>query len=213
MSCEQVLRGEICRHVTGHGTRFIRVSSAGPRAAFFGAFFTSCNTRSDCEWILSGWIQHPIRFIDTVRERLKKGIRSLGRSRAGQTTKFHLALSPSGVVSWYIGPGNEGDARAIQNLWAFWDWTRILAVIADMAYDTNAIRAILRHHAVECVIPPNPRRVTQFAYDESLYATRKRIECNFGYQKENKRIYSRFDKLDCTFAAFHACAFIKRILC
>jgi transposase len=149
-----------------------------------------------------------------LRERRKKGIRSPGRSRAGQTTKFHLALSPSGVVSWHIGPGNEPDNVALQKLWSFRDWSRVFAVIADTAYDSNAIRALIAFCGARAVIPPNPRRVDPIPEcDEILYDTRKKIEQAFGYQKENKRVYSRFDKLDCAFAAFHACAFIKRILC
>lgn len=148
-----------------------------------------------------------------MRERRKKGIRSLGRSRAGQTTKFHLALSPSGVVSWHLGPGNEGDTIALQRLWAFWNWREVFAVIADRAYDSNANRTLIARQGALAVIPPNPTRKLPIHYDENLYKTRKSIECAFGYQKENKRLYSRFDKLDCTFAAFHACAFIKRILC
>jgi len=148
-----------------------------------------------------------------VRERQKKGIRSLGKSRAGQTTKFHLALSPSGVVSWYIGPGNEPDNIALQKLWAFWDWSRVFAVIADAAYDSNALRKLIAFCGALAVIALNPQRVEPLPdCDETLYETRKKIEQTFGYQKENKRIYSRFDKLDCTFASFHACAFIKRIL-
>ncbi len=125
-----------------------------------------------------------------------------------------MALSPSGVVSWYIGPGNEPDNIALQKLWAFWDWERVFAVIADAAYDSNAIRRLIAFCGALTVIALNPQRVEPLPdCDETLYATRKKIEQTFGYQKENKRIYSRFDKLDCTFAAFHACAFIKRILC
>lgn len=117
-------------------------------------------------------------------------------------------------MSWYLGPGNEPDNIALQKLWAFWNWKMIFAVIADMAYDSDAIRALIAFCGAQAVIPPNPTRKHNVpVYDEILYATRKKIEQNFGYNKENKRVYSRFDKLDCTFAAFHACAFIKRILC
>lgn len=149
-----------------------------------------------------------------ARERQKKGIQSLGKSRAGQTTKFHLALSTCGVVSWYLGPGNEGDSIALQKLWAQWDWSRVFAVVADMAYDSNAIRKLIAFCGALAVIPPNPTRKYNIPeYDASIYRGRKKIEQEFGYQKENKRLYSRFDKLDCTFAAFHACAFLKRRLC
>lgn len=111
-----------------------------------------------------------------MRERRKKGIRSLGRSRAGQTTKFHLALSGSGVISWYLGPGNEGDSIALQKLWSQWDWSRIFAVVADRAYDSNDIRKLIAFYGALALIPPNPtRRYDVPAYDETLYAGRKKI--------------------------------------
>ena len=51
-----------------------------------------------------------------------------------------------------------------------------LAVIADKAYDTNAILAHLTDRKVALVIPPKSNRVDQRLYDENLYADRNKIE-------------------------------------
>lgn len=209
MSYAQVLRGATYRLILGPGIQFIRALNDGVRAAYFGRLSIHFNNISDVEWTLFGSTVHPIRFIDMVRERPKKEIQSLGISRAGQTTKFHLAFSPRGVISWHLGPGNESDSVALQKLWAFWDWSHIFAVIADRGYDSKKIRAVIRACGAIPVIPFRSHVKNPESIDITLYKTRGRIECRFGYSKENKRLYSRFDKLDFTFAAFHALALIK----
>lgn len=151
----------------------------------------------------------PARF----RRGWKKGLQSIGRNRAGLTTKFHLALTPQGFHSFVLSPGNTHDCVAIQNLWGFWDWSKIFMVIADRGYDTNNIRALIAACGAASVIPGRSNRKEPIPYDRKLYSTRRNIEITFGKLKENKRVNARFDKLDVTFAAFFALAFIKLLVC
>ena len=84
------------------------------------------------------------------------------------------------------------------------------AVVADKAYDTNAIVEGLTHQGVEVVIPPKTNRLDQRTYDKNLYADRNKIERFFNQLKINRRVATRYDKTATSFLAFvHlACALI-----
>lgn len=75
------------------------------------------------------------------------------------------------------------------------------AVVADKAYDTNAVlQAIARHHA-EPVIPSKTSRNEPRAYDQNLYADRNQAERFFGRLKEARGLATRYDKTAVSFLA------------
>jgi len=76
------------------------------------------------------------------------------------------------------------------------------AVLADRAYDTDAILEWLRAHRLEAVIPARINRVEARDTDWSLYKMRAQIEVMFGYMKHYRRVFSRFDKLTRRYLAF-----------
>ena len=84
------------------------------------------------------------------------------------------------------------------------------AVVADKAYDTNAMVQGLEKQGVEVGIPPKANRLDQRAYDENLYADRNKVERFFNLLKNNRRFATRYDKTASSFLAFiHlACALI-----
>src|SRR5262249_24913151 len=75
------------------------------------------------------------------------------------------------------------------------------ALIADKAFDSNAIVAELDAHGAKIVISQHPRRAQPLAIDEQMYKWRHLIENFFGKLKEFKRIALRADKTDHSFAA------------
>jgi transposase len=75
------------------------------------------------------------------------------------------------------------------------------ALIADKAFDSNAIIAELDTRGAKVVISQHPRRAKPFATDEEIYKWRHLIENFFGRLKEFKRIAMRADKTDQSFAA------------
>jgi putative transposase len=83
-------------------------------------------------------------------------------------------------------------------------------VIADKAYDTNAIVGGLTGQGIQVVIPPKSSRLDQRSYDENLYADRNKIERFFNQLKGYRRVATRYDKAATSFVAFvHlACALI-----
>jgi len=84
------------------------------------------------------------------------------------------------------------------------------AVVADNAFDTNAIGKGLTSQGMDVVIPPKKNRIEQRPYDENFYADRNKIERFFNQLKVNRRVATRYDKTAVSFLAFvHlACALI-----
>ena len=83
-------------------------------------------------------------------------------------------------------------------------------VIADKAYDSNALRAIIAGMPAEAVIPSQPTRRSLIPHDVELYKARNRIERCFNKLKHFRRFATRFDRRAIHFLSFIqlACAMI-----
>jgi transposase len=75
-------------------------------------------------------------------------------------------------------------------------------VIADKAYDSNAIRQTIAAASMIAVIPSNRSRKTLIAHDTHLYKTRNRIERCFNKLKHFRRFATRYDRRAVHFLAF-----------
>jgi transposase len=75
-------------------------------------------------------------------------------------------------------------------------------VLADRAYDTNAIRELLDEQEAISVIPSKKNRREVQPYDRVVYRERHLVECFFNKVKNYRRLATRYDKLACTFKAF-----------
>lgn len=54
------------------------------------------------------------------------------------------------------------------------------AMVADKAYDTNAVLQAIAEHKAQSVIPPKSSRNEPRAYDQNLHADRNKAEHCFG---------------------------------
>jgi len=75
-------------------------------------------------------------------------------------------------------------------------------VMADKAYDAEAILLTVAQMGAEPVIPPKSNRKEQREYDEELYKERHLVECFIGKLKQYRRCFSRFDKLARNYLSF-----------
>jgi transposase len=75
------------------------------------------------------------------------------------------------------------------------------ALLADKAFDSNAIIAELDARGAKAVISQHPRRTQPLAIDQEMYKWRHLIENFFCKLKEFKRIALRADKTDESFSA------------
>jgi transposase len=115
------------------------------------------------------------------------------------TTKI-LALTDAlgNLVRFVLLPGQRFDTIGIPPLL---DGIEFDALIADTAFDSNAIIADLDARGSKVVIAQHARRTSPRPIDEEMYKWRHLIENFFGKLKEFKRIAMRADKTDQSFAA------------
>ena len=76
------------------------------------------------------------------------------------------------------------------------------AVIADKAYDSNAIRAAAKAARMKAVIPSSRSRKKSIRHDKVLYRERNRIERCFNKLKHFRRLATRYDRRAVHFLAF-----------
>ncbi len=76
------------------------------------------------------------------------------------------------------------------------------AVLADKAYDSNALRATIAAMKAEAVIPSNRSRKILIPHDTAIYRHRNRIERCFNRLKHFRRFATRYDRRTIHFAGF-----------
>lgn len=74
-------------------------------------------------------------------------------------------------------------------------------IIADKAYDADAIVTAVERRGAVAVIPSKRNRLRQRSYDTHLYKERHLVECLFCKLKDFRRIATRYEKLAQTYLA------------
>ena len=148
-------------------------------------------------------LQHRLHFdpCTCLGSGRKRGIhrRALGRSRGGFTSKVHCISDARGrPIAFHLTPGEAADCKAYDDLIDLPE-QQPKALLADKAYDSDAIRADLKQRGIKAVIPPKSNRTTTIRYDKQLYRERNWIERVFGHLKINRAVATRYDQLAETF--------------
>jgi transposase len=76
------------------------------------------------------------------------------------------------------------------------------AVLADKAYDSNALRAVIAGMQAEAVIPSNRCRKVIIPHDALTYKHRNQIERCFSSLKHFRRFATRYDRRTIHFTGF-----------
>lgn len=115
------------------------------------------------------------------------------------TTKI-LALADAlgNLVRFVLLPGHRFDTVGVAPLIHDIEFG---GLIADKAFDSNAIIADLDDRGAKVVISQHPRRIPPRKIDADIYKWRHLIENFFCKLKEFKRIAMRSDKTDHCFSA------------
>lgn len=132
---------------------------------------------------------------------------ALGRSRGGFSTKVHFAVSKEGYpLRFRITAGQSADIHEIIPLLA----QRTPAiVIADTAYDSNRVRAVISGWGSQIVIPNHPQRNKPFPLDKEMYKKRCAVEIFINKMKQYRRLATRYDKTQKFYAAMVAIGCIR----
>jgi transposase len=144
----------------------------------------------------------------------KNGPQAIGKSRGGWTTKIHLvAADARTAITFALSPGNAHDAPEGRELLRdLGPMPTALPLLMDRAYEGNETRQLMLELGMVPVVPPKSNRVDPWRYDRALYRKRNEIERLFRRLKGYRRIFSRFEKLDCVFLAFLCFALIVEAL-
>ena len=76
------------------------------------------------------------------------------------------------------------------------------AVLADKAYDSNALRATIAELGAEAVIPSNRTRKIAIPHDAVAYKQRNRVERCFNRLKHFRRFATRYERRTIHFSGF-----------
>ena len=98
-----------------------------------------------------------------------------------------------------VTAGQRGDAPQAQ---ALLEGLKPRHVIADAAYDSDAIRASIQKMKAKACIKPNPTRKRKKRYDKTRYKHRNVIERFFRKIKQCRRVATRYEKKAANFTAF-----------
>ena len=126
--------------------------------------------------------------------------RAIGRSRGGLTTKIHAVVSGSGaprVLKPTKGQAHDGKSAS--------DMLDVVkagdALLADAAYDSDALRDDLAKRGAQAVIKPVPARKAPQPFSKYLYKGRNVVERFFNKLKTYRAIPTRYEKHDENFLA------------
>ena len=102
-------------------------------------------------------------------------------------------------LRFFIAAGQSHDVLAASALIA---GMTPQAVLADRAYDSNALRQEIDRIGAKAVIPSTRSRKAPIPHDPILYRLRNRIERCFNKLKHFRRFATRYDRLPAHFLAF-----------
>jgi transposase len=117
----------------------------------------------------------------------------MGRSRGGLSTKIHALVDAEGrPIRISLTPGQAHDGAAAEALLA--DLKPGATLLADKAYDSNAIRQQAQEQGIWANIPPKSNRKGSFVFSAFLYRYRNLVERFFNKLKQFRGIATRYDK-------------------
>jgi transposase len=113
------------------------------------------------------------------------------------------------LARFILLPGQRHDSVGVEPLIENIDFA---ALIADKAFDNNALRRELNERGALAVIPSKQDRKTPIPHDAEMYKWRHLVENCIQRLKEWRHIATRYDKTDTSFCAFiHLSAALRAI--
>jgi transposase len=124
----------------------------------------------------------------------------MGRSRGGLTTKIHALVDANGnPIALKLTEGQAHDGRSAGDMLHGLSVGQIL--LADRAYDSDALRNSLAQRGAWANVKPMPRRVNIPAFSPFLYRYRNLVERFFNKLKHCRAVATRFEKHDANYLA------------
>ncbi len=96
-----------------------------------------------------------------------------------------------------LGPGQQTDCRRVAELLSAAGGAG--NVLADKAYNTDAVLASVAALGAQAVMPSNKNRLIHRVIDRNLYRDRNKVERFFSRLKPFRRLATRYDKTASSF--------------
>lgn len=117
----------------------------------------------------------------------------MGRSRGGLTTKIHALVDACGLpVALKLTEGQAHDGNSARDMLDRIEAGQIL--LADSAYDSDALRQSLAARGAWANVKPMPNRKIAPAFSAFLYRYRNLVERFFNKIKHFRAVATRYDK-------------------
>ena len=124
----------------------------------------------------------------------------MGRSRGGLTTKIHALVDANGLpITLKLSEGQAHDGKSAADMLDDLGDGQIL--LADAAYDRDALRATLATRGAWANIKLMPQRKTRPAFSTLYYRYRNLVERFFNKLKHFRAIATRYEKHDANYLA------------
>ena len=124
----------------------------------------------------------------------------MGRSRGGLITKIHALVDANGLpIALKLTAGQAHDGRSAVDMFATLGDGDVL--LADRAYDSDALRIDMAARGAWANIPPMPNRKRRPVFSAFLYRYRNLVERFFNKLKQFRAVATRYDKRDDNFLA------------
>jgi transposase len=117
----------------------------------------------------------------------------MGRSRGGLTTKIHALVDADGrPIGIDLTPGQAHDSKMAEPMLS--DIGKGTILLADRAYDTNALRDFAKKKRAWANIPAKQNRKESFPLSSWVYRQRNLVERFFNKLKHFRGSATRYDK-------------------
>lgn len=117
----------------------------------------------------------------------------MGRSRGGLTTKIHALVDRAGLpIALKLTPGQAHDGKSAADMLGGLGKGQVL--LADAAYDSDALRIDLARRGAKGQIKPTSNRVAELPFDRRLYKERNAVERFFNKLKHYRAVATRYEK-------------------
>ncbi len=124
----------------------------------------------------------------------------MGRSRGGLTTKIHALVDAAGLpISLKLTEGQAHDGRSAKDMFSTLRAGNIL--LADRAYDSDALRQMMAERGVWANIRAMPHRLDPPVFSTWVYKQRNAVERFFNKLKHFRAVATRYDKRDDNYLA------------
>ncbi len=132
----------------------------------------------------------------------------MGRSRGGLTTKIHALVDANGLpIALKLTPGQAHDGKSAADMLESVGEGDVL--LADRAYDSDALRLEMDARGAWANIPPMPGRKRRRPFSAFLYRYRNLVERFFNKLKHFRAIATRFEKHSANYLALVKLASVK----